>query len=93
VLAFVIFVSLCVAVGMFASMRRNRSGAAWGLLTALLSVFVGLFVMPFASAVVPLLAFMFLAILPALNPRAASPANHTDDTDAADAAARWQLRR
>ena len=43
-----LWLPLCVAVGMFASIRRNRSGFGWFLLALLLS---------------PFLAFIFVAIL------------------------------
>jgi hypothetical protein len=44
-----LWIGFSVAVGMFASIRRNRSGFGWGVLAILIS---------------PLLAGIFLAILP-----------------------------
>jgi uncharacterized membrane protein YccC len=68
---FLLWIGLSIAVGMFASIRRNRSGWGWFLLPALVSlllafifyVFSRLVLVWLALLISPLVAFVFCAIL------------------------------
>jgi hypothetical protein len=68
---FLLWIGLSIAVGMFASIRRNRSGWGWFLLPTLVSlllafifyVFSRLVLVWLALLILPLVAFGFCAIL------------------------------
>ena len=57
------WLALCIAAGMFAAIRRNRSGLGWGAFAFFLS---------------PALAFLFVAILLPLPPRARATSPQPD---------------
>jgi hypothetical protein len=68
---FLVWIGVSIAVGMFASIRRNRSGWGWFLLPTLVSllsafifyVFSRLVLVWLALLISPLVAFIFCAIL------------------------------
>jgi hypothetical protein len=64
VMSVIISIILLIGLAMFAEYRRNRHGIVWffgtGIITIVLSV-----ILPFGSLLIPLTAWMIVAIAPA----------------------------